>query len=114
MVTDRACDTGSIGGVAPSPTSAAGTGRMVTQQLAQIIIQERRPEVDGLHLEQQAQTDGPVTVTGLRFLTSATDLPARAIQEPGTTIRVWNVHTLSCLTQQGPSPVRGRPARHTP
>jgi predicted transcriptional regulator len=61
---------------------------MVTQELAQAYIQERKLEVDKLQLEHQAQPDGSASATEVRFLTSAARALAAVIQEPGATIRV--------------------------
>jgi predicted transcriptional regulator len=60
---------------------------MVTQELAQAIIHERRLEVDRLQLEHQPQPDGSATKTEVRFLTSAARVLAAVVQEPGATMR---------------------------
>ncbi len=53
---------------------------MVTQELAQTVIRERKLEVDRLQLEHQPQPD-------IRFLTSAARVLAAVIQEPDATMR---------------------------
>ena len=61
---------------------------MVTQELLEAVMRERRLEVEQLRLEHQAQTDGSATMTEVRFLTSAARVLAAVMKEPGATMRV--------------------------
>ena len=60
---------------------------MISKELEQATIQERRREVDRLRLDRQAEPDGSEGRREILFLTSAARVLAAVVREPGVTIR---------------------------